>query len=583
MYEVLARALPYECEPSHLVIVGVITCMLDRPSLSPEQAAKWPPQLLGLMGGCMAEDAAARPDIESVLDVLEDVAPKDRAAATRHSGVTGGPGGAPAYAAAQASRDGTPRGNPALHASPSLHPSRAPVEELADPRPPPLAYLRLGSPAGRSSRHVAMGDDSSVFSPVGSAHGMLFCKSDPGQRRAVPTQGATSPRARPGSPRAHVGNCTARMGEQPFGSGGRSTPSARPPPRPPPAAATPDDLEDAALDRAFSISQRQISLCARGGSISRSISRQTPAAARTRSISRAGTGSRVLGSVTAPAQHAGWRVEDDDAMRYSHGDEEGHPIHDSVPASPTSSADGDASLAALAVTGFGSSALSSAGFASAMSSARASAAFSSMYIGVPQALLIRVPSVERTRDGRLVFVIEASLDGVSWTVRRHERDAAELHTDLKRTLRFLPPPPLTKTRWPRAKSADATSALALKLEEYLQALAGNGQWLTPDAAVLRQFLQVPITQEQLKTKSILMGLEMEHPSLLSPNSCSPPRRAHTSREQARHPPRTDELDASGTLPLHPRDTSAAAGGADRRAQSFQVGRAASKNETTRRV
>lgn len=102
-----------------------------------------------------------------------------------------------------------------------------------------------------------------------------------------------------------------------------------------------------------------------------------------------------------------------------------------------------------------------------------------------------MPSVERTRDGRLLFVIGASLDGVTWSVRRHQRDVTDLHADLKRTLRFLPPPPLTKTRWPRAKSADATGALAIRLEEYLRALAGNGQWLTPDAAVLRQFLQVP--------------------------------------------------------------------------------------------
>jgi hypothetical protein len=110
--------------------------------------------------------------------------------------------------------------------------------------------------------------------------------------------------SRAGSPRAHAGNRSARTaGER---GGGRSTPSQRPPPRPPPAAATLEDLEDAALDRAFSISQRQVSLSARAGSLSR----QTPAAARTRSISRGGTGSRVLGSVTAspPAQHAGWRV-----------------------------------------------------------------------------------------------------------------------------------------------------------------------------------------------------------------------------------------------------------------------------------
>jgi hypothetical protein len=198
-----------------------------------------------------------------------------------------------------------------------------------------------------------------------------------------------------------------------------------------------------------------------------------------------------------------------------------------------------------------------------------------MYIGVPQALLIRVPSVERSRDGRLVFVIEASLDGVSWTVRRHERDVSELHADLKKTLRFLPPAPLPKTRWARTKSAEATATLATKLEEYLRSLAGNGQWLTPDAAVLRQFLQVPITHEQLKTKSILMGLEMEHPTLVSP--ITSPHRALTSREPARRPLLPGE--PGFALPGH----GLASAAADRRAQSFQVGRAAKKNQMARRV
>jgi hypothetical protein len=392
LYEVLARALPYQCEPSHLIIVGVITGMLERPRLTSEQAARWPAPLLGLMGGCMAEEPSNRPDIESVLDVLEDLAPKERAAASRHSGVPGN--GAPAYAAAQTSRDGTPRGGaPSVHASPPLRPSRTPASPPLHPtasrplhptasppmhpsrapaaddwadfgRPPPLAHLGLGSPAGRSSRHVAMGDttpsipcDGSaifspdiLFSPAGSGHGVLFCSSDPGKRRAVPPRDSTSPRALPGSPRTHPGDGTTRALAE--AAGGTTRPNALPPPsRPLPVAATAtaEDLEDAAFDRTVSLSQRNLSMSSRAVSISR----PTPAATRARSVSRGGgTASRALSSVTTslPATHAEWRVEDQDAMRYSHGDED-ILGHDSIPGSPTSSADGDTSLAALAVSG----------------------------------------------------------------------------------------------------------------------------------------------------------------------------------------------------------------------------------------
>jgi hypothetical protein len=81
------------------------------------------------------------------------------------------------------------------------------------------------------------------------------------------------------------------------------------------------------------------------------------------------------------------------------------------------------------------------------------------------------------------------------------------------------------------------------------------------------------------TKSLLMGLEVEQSSLVSPSSSRP--RALTSREQARHPQSAEAMGGGAPLPVHP--LAAAAGRADRRTQSFQVGRAGNKSQITRRV
>lgn len=68
----------------------------------------------------------------------------------------------------------------------------------------------------------------------------------------------------------------------------------------------------------------------------------------------------------------------------------------------------------------------------------------------------------------------------------------DLHKDLKEAIRFVPADPLPKPRMPfvrTASSAEATAALAGRLQAYLRALVSNGQWMTAEAAVLRHFLQ----------------------------------------------------------------------------------------------
>jgi len=535
MYEVLARQLPYTGEPSHLIIVGVITRMLDRPALTPEQAEAWPASLPTLMKECMAEDPAERPDVEAVLDVLEEVAPKDNRTA-RLSGV--GP-----------SRDVTPRG--VSYHSPSVMAALSPKDYAHDhfmldvPSPgsqTPFGYpIALGSPLGRSSRHNPLGSSRTV--------------SEPGTYRGISRGGSIgdysdSHRTTEGG---YVPSSVLEKGGMPAAH-----------PLPPPAAtneATLEDLEDAAIERTMSINQRAVSLSHRSGSLGsrkaghhqRSVSLHQ----RTASISRNGSAANAriigLGAVVAnpPPLPAGWRVEDEeDGMRYSTGDEGGGGERESMLASSVSSTEDYMSMGSARVS---------------------SAVRASMCISVPQTLLIRVPSVERGRDGKLTFTISSILDGVEWSVLRQERDVIDLHRDLKETLRFLPPPPFTKSRWPRLKSAEAIHALAHKLESYLTKLANNGQWLTPDASVLRQFLQVPITQEQLKAKAMI--LEMETTSgLLSPSS-SHPSKTNTSRDNhpPRYSPRAPGVEEPSPPPRHglPRELLVEIEG--RRTQSFQVG------------
>jgi len=133
----------------------------------------------------------------------------------------------------------------------------------------------------------------------------------------------------------------------------------------------------------------------------------------------------------------------------------------------------------------------------------------SMKIATPQALRISVLEVNRTAEGRLVFVIEAELDGVKWSVLRQEKEVLELHKGLSHAMHFVPPPPIAKPRWPlgsRAPSAEAAEAAGQRLQSYVRQVCSNGQWMTGEAAVLRSFLQVPITQEQLQAKALVLEM-----------------------------------------------------------------------------
>jgi len=564
LYEVLARQLPYQNEESHMIIVGVITKMLERPGLRPDQAAKWPAQLPKLMTECMSEDPNGRPDMESLLDVLEDVAPKD----------------------ARNTRMGTPPGR----ASPTTYSPRYSPESTPRPGPDGLfhhrtwddsdggasssaGYAPFGSPLGRHAGGFGSGRLASFWE---FSSGRLGSFSEPGRRRLPPESPMRWRTPHDGVGGQHLAtadeesaSANGKVGAAALAAALAVATAAS---RAPAVAeeATAEDLEDAALDRAYSLTQRN----------------QTFAQLQKSGLlAGAGSGRLTLGvssAVTAsPAPTRVWRLEDEDGdgMRYSAEEPEGSS---SRGASMLSSGDGDE------MSGLPRVSRDAVGFCASPGDSLSSSARASMYIAMPSALRVHVPEVERTKEGKLVFVVEAQLDGVRWTVLRKERDVHELHRELKETLRFMPPAPLAKSRWPltRTTSPDAAHALGQKLQAYLRLLASNGQWLTPEAATLRQFLQVPITQEQLRAKAFVLEMASSM-KLVAPAGAWGTHHAHTSREGAssvaRYSLQTGSDSQSGT-PNETLDGTVLTGViTDRRAQSFQVGRGAKQNAARRAV
>lgn len=123
--------------------------------------------------------------------------------------------------------------------------------------------------------------------------------------------------------------------------------------------------------------------------------------------------------------------------------------------------------------------------------------------GAPQHLAVAVTHAERGRDGKPSYTIVLALDGVEWSVHRKERDLAELHTELGRLMRFLPDPPLSQRHW-LWRGAEQLGTLQHRLQAYLTELTCNGQWVWDESAVLRHFLQIPVTSQNRQAREVLM-------------------------------------------------------------------------------
>ena len=127
-----------------------------------------------------------------------------------------------------------------------------------------------------------------------------------------------------------------------------------------------------------------------------------------------------------------------------------------------------------------------------------------MTFGAPQHLRVVVQQADRSKDGKPVFVIALELDGHKWTVVRRERDVIELHAALVKLMRFVPDPPVSERRW-LWRAAEQLGTLQLRLQDFLVELTCNGQWVWDEAAVLRQFLQVPVQSVGVQARGVLLG------------------------------------------------------------------------------
>ena len=89
---------------AHELVIGVITQMVPRPALTPEEAAAWPPGLAALLATCLEELPDDRPHFGPLLDALDAILPPRDRALGRRKWCVGGRHGRGTARAARACR-----------------------------------------------------------------------------------------------------------------------------------------------------------------------------------------------------------------------------------------------------------------------------------------------------------------------------------------------------------------------------------------------------------------------------------------------------------------------------------------------
>ena len=128
----------------------------------------------------------------------------------------------------------------------------------------------------------------------------------------------------------------------------------------------------------------------------------------------------------------------------------------------------------------------------------------------PSQLWIAVKEVDKTSERKLVFRIECELDGVIWSVLRKERQVSELHAALTQLMRFVPDSPIAARSWIWGRAAEHSGAVAMRVQDFLRELTATGQWVWDEMAVLRQFLQIPISSEKRQARDLLLNEIRSH-------------------------------------------------------------------------
>ena len=144
------------------------------------------------------------------------------------------------------------------------------------------------------------------------------------------------------------------------------------------------------------------------------------------------------------------------------------------------------------------------------SQASASSALQRGALLSPSQLWVAVKQVDKTSDRKLVFVIECELDGVIWSVLRRERQVSELHGALTQLMRFVPGSPIAARSWIWGRAAEHSGAVAKRVQDFLRELTATGQWVWDEMAVLRHFLQIPISSEKRQARDLVLNEIRSH-------------------------------------------------------------------------
>ncbi len=101
----------------------------------------------------------------------------------------------------------------------------------------------------------------------------------------------------------------------------------------------------------------------------------------------------------------------------------------------------------------------------------------------------------RGDDGKpfTVYLISITLSGERWSVQRRYREFVAVHEAVRRQNPFVPELPKGGiARWWQRNDKAVVSVRREQLHRYIAELVANDQWILPEYADVRQFLQIPV-------------------------------------------------------------------------------------------
>ena len=518
LYEVLARKVPYEGKAQTELVVAIICNMLPRPTVPDEQKVGWPREVVELMNACMYEDPTKRPDFAAILDTFEKIEPrrhKERRptmqAIMGNSGVTAGShrgtpraggGGAAsggsvltedAHSEGPSQRTGVDSASSSLEGTPRDATSRdgTPRDEKGpksqSPRMPQQLdsewMQRQRSRSEASAMPPPMVQPLEVHAQALSAQAQQRHEHHEHEKKMVLRQSLDrdqmeklSHAAQQNMDRGSIGN----MALMNVGRGGVAEHSIKEGSK---EDGDDDDDDDEPDERPARLSSRMST-----GTLPRGLDPE---------ISWRGYGGAPAG---APAAAAGLGLAPLRGPGFMTGGGGGGGGGGMLGPGAIYSITEQSERNSIAST-----TLSADTSRRAPSLSSRAGSMGRRHLLAPSQLRVCVKQVDKTNDRKLVFVIECELDGVVWSVLRRERQVSELHVALSQLMRFVPDSPIAPRSWIWGRAAEQSGAVAKRVEDYLRELTTNGQWVWDEMAILRHFLQIPISSEKRQVRELMLN------------------------------------------------------------------------------